>query len=116
MADLKPPRRDAVLPLTAAGLAVAYLGAVWLPAVALAGVVVFAFVATSAIACRYRPSRRLRLALFAISVWLVAGLALVWWLRDRPAAGLLAALLGLFAMPLPLVPILYSRTFEEPTR
>lgn len=112
MADLKPPH-GILLPATATALAAAYLAAVWLPPQALLPVVVAVPLATCALVLHYRPSRAARLVLALVAAWLLIGLGGVWLLRARPVAGLLVALLGLFVVPLPLVPSLYAATFRD---
>ncbi len=99
------------VPVCAAGLAVAYLLAATLAPVLLAPLVVAAAVAACALALLRHRSRAVAVSTAAIGVWLALGFTGAWLLRDDPAGGLLWAVLGLFVLPLPVIPWLYASTF-----
>ena len=75
-----------------------------------------ASLALCAAALARRPSRGLKIALALVAVWLVGGLLGALALRGEPLGGLGFVLLVLFALPLPIVPWLYARTFKGPRR
>jgi hypothetical protein len=100
------------VPLLTAALAVGTLAApFWPPLFPI--VLAAGSGAACALVLLRRPSRRLRLAVAGVVVWLGAGLAGAWALGDRPVAGLLWLLVALFALPLPILPWLYARTFAD---
>lgn len=79
--------------------------------------VLFAAIATGASCATvlgHRPSSQLHALLTAVTTWLVVGLAGALWLGGQPVAGLLWVVLVLFLLPLPLIPLLYRRTFRAP--
>jgi len=101
-----------LVPLLTAALAVGTLAApFWPPLFPI--VLAAGSGAACALVLMRRPSRRLRFAVAGVIVWLGAGLAGAWILADRPVAGLLWVLVALFALPLPILPWLYARTFAE---
>jgi hypothetical protein len=105
--------RADVVAVGAALLSAGWLvAAVWVP-IALAPLVALAVVATCALAALRRPRSRLYLALGVIGFWLCAGLAGAVLLQGDSAAGLAWIVVALFAVPLPVVPWLYARTFED---
>ena len=108
------PRRRALAPLIAAGLAVAYPAAVAIGPEALAGVVVLSAIAACSIVIARRPSGGLRLGLAATALWLALGLAGAFVLEAHVIRGFVWVLLVLYFLPLPLIPWLYARTFEGP--
>jgi len=101
-----------VVPAVAAALAVAYLLAVTLVPILLAPLTIAAVVAACAIVLTRRRSRALVLFMAAIGAWLASALAVAWILQGEPRGGLLWVVGGLFVLPLPLVPWLYSRSFS----
>jgi hypothetical protein len=107
----KPPR-SSLLPAFGAGLAVAMLAAPFWP-VLFPVVVGSAGVATCALALVRRRSRPLLRAIAGIAFWLTIGLGGAWLLRERPLAGMAWVLAVLYLLPLPLIPWLYWRTFQE---
>ncbi len=100
--------------MVAMGLALAYPIAVVAGPWALAGVTVAAGGAGCALALARRPSAPLRAALVAIALWLAAGLGGALVLRGHALRGAAWVLLALYAVPLPLIPWLYARTFDHP--
>ncbi len=95
--------------LLAGGFLVAALSLPWLlPAVA-GG----AAVAACALALSGRRRPGLGRAMLAIGVWLGCGFGGAWTLRGEPSAGLAWILVALFALPLPVIPWLYARTFPD---
>jgi hypothetical protein len=113
MSDTRPGR---LVPFLALLLACGALAAMaylprWLPAVAVAAVVLLGGAAVA-----QRRSRRLAVAIAVVSALLTLGLAGAWLLRDRPVGGLGWTLLVVFALPLPLVPWLYAWSFGRTTR
>jgi hypothetical protein len=109
----KPPDHRLLVPGVAVGIAVAYVGAALGPVWLLAGVVVLAVAAVTALPLLRRPGRALALTVVATAVWLTIGLTTALTLRDRPVTGLLVTLGVLFALPLPIIPWLYARTFPQ---
>jgi hypothetical protein len=101
------------VPAVATALAVGTLAGPFLP-VLFPLVLACGAAAACALALLRRPSRALALAFAGVALWLVAGVAGAWALRDRPLAGLAWVVVVLFLLPLPLLPWLYSRTFAEP--
>jgi hypothetical protein len=79
--------------------------------VAVAAVVVLAGAAPAR-----RGSRRLVVAVGAVALLLAIGLGGAWLLRAGPVYGFAWTILVLFAVPLPLVPLLYWLTFESGVR
>jgi len=104
------PRRQ-IAPLVATALALAYPAAVAAGAWALAGVTVAAAVAACAAVLTRRPSARLRFALAAIAAWLALGLGGAFLLHAHALRGFAWVLVVLYAVPLPLVPWIYAKTF-----
>jgi hypothetical protein len=92
-------------------LAIAYLAAATLAPALLPAVTIAAALAACALALSRRDSRRLRVALAAIGIWLTAGFAGAWLLRAEAVAGLVWVLMVLFFLPLPLISWLYWLTF-----
>jgi hypothetical protein len=93
-------------------LATCYLAAAfWRPAV----LVLFAAIAT-VVSCAtvlgHRRSPQLHALLIGVAIWLAAGLTGALWLGGQPMDGLLWVVLVLFLLPLPLIPVLYQRTFH----
>ncbi len=80
---------------------------------ALAGVTIAAAVCGCAVALARRPSARLRAAFAAIAVWLAVGLGGALLLRAHAMWGFAWVLLVVYLLPLPLIPLLYVRTFER---
>ena len=105
------PRRS-FAPIVAAVLALAYPVAVALGPGALAGVTVVAAVAACAAVLTRRRSARLHLALAAIAAWLALGLGGAFLLQDHALRGFAWVLIVLYAIPLPLIPWIYAKTFE----
>ena len=101
-----------VRPAVVALAALFACGIVWPWAAAL--FVAGASLALCAVALARRPSRGLRLALAVVAGWLGGGLVGALALRGETRGGLVFVLLVLFALPLPLVPWLYARTFKGP--
>ncbi len=102
----------ATLPVTAAALALAVLAAPFVPALfplVLAG----GSAAACALALVRRPARGLGVAMAAVALWLVVGLAGAWLLRARALGGFVWVVTVLFLLPLPLIPWVYARTFVE---
>jgi len=106
------PARPRFAPVFAAGLALALLAAPVVPAL-FPAVVAVASVAACALAFARRPSRALLLALVGLAVWLTIGFAGAWLLRERPLGGLAWVLTVLYLVPLPVIPWLYWKTFQE---
>jgi len=106
------PRRS-FAPIVATALALAYPAAVAAGAWALAGVTVAAAVAGCAAVLTRRRSARLRFALAAIAAWLALGLGGAFLLQDHALRGFAWVLLALYAVPLPLVPWIYAKTFDS---
>jgi hypothetical protein len=106
------PTPQAAVPVLAVTFAVAYLGA-WLWWPLLAGMVAVAPVGACALVLVRRPSLRLNVVLVAIAAWLAVGIGGACLLRMRPVGGLAWVLLVLYALPLPLIPWLYARTFPS---
>ncbi len=100
------------VPASALALAAATLAAPFWPAL-LPFVLVGAAVGTCALVLLRRPSRPLAVALAAIALWLALGLVGAWALRSRAVAGFAWVVAVLFVLPLPLIPLLYSRTFTQ---
>lgn len=103
-----------VRPAVVALAALFACGIVWPWAAAL--FVAAASLAPCAVALARRPSRGLQYALALVAVWLVGGLVGALALRGEPLGGLGFVLIVLFALPLPIVPWLYARTFKGPRR
>ncbi len=108
-----PSRHRALTPIVAAALALAYPVAVAAGPWALAGVTVAAAVCGCALALARRPSARLRAAFAAIAVWLAVGLGGAFLLRAYAMWGFAWVLLVVYLLPLPLIPLLYARTFDQ---
>lgn len=106
------PARPSLAPVFAAGIALALLAAPLVPAL-FPAVVTVASLAACALAFARRPSRPLLLALVGLAVWLAIALAGAWLLRERPLGGLAWVLAVLYLAPLPVIPWLYWKTFEE---
>jgi len=104
------PARPRLVPVLAAGLALALLAAPFVPAL-FPAVVTVASVAACALAFARRPSRPLLLALVGLAAWLATAFAGAWLLRERPLGGLAWVLLVLYMVPLPVIPWLYWKTF-----
>ena len=100
--------------MVAMALALAYPIAVVAGPWALAGVAAATAVAACALVLARRPSGPLRAALVAIALWLAAGLGGALLLRGRTLPGFAWVLLVLYAIPLPLIPYLYAKTFDHP--
>lgn len=83
--------------------------ALFAPALLLAAIPV-----TLGAGCALAPGRcaRRRAALL-VAAWLSIGVAGAWWWRSEATAGLGWTVGALFVLPLPLVPWLYARWFEE---
>jgi hypothetical protein len=108
-----PSRHRALTPIVAAALALAYPVAVAAGPWALAGVTVAAAVCGCALALARRPSARLRAAFAAIAAWLTVGLGGAFLLRAYAMSGFAWVLLVVYLLPLPLIPLLYARTFDQ---
>ena len=106
------PARSRFAPLLAAGLALALLAAPFVPAL-FPAVVTVASVAACGLAFARRPSRPLLLALVGVAAWLAIALAGAWLLREHPLGGLAWVLAVLYLVPLPVIPWLYWKTFQE---
>ena len=106
------PARPPVATLLAAGLALALLAAPFAPAI-FPAVVTAGSVAACALAFARRPSRPLLLVLLGLAVWLATALAGAWLLRERLLGGFAWVLAVLYLVPLPVIPWLYWKTFEE---
>jgi hypothetical protein len=106
-------RNTLLVPGTAAGIAVAYVAAAFGPVWVLAGVVVLAVAAVAALPLLRRGGRALAITIVGLAIWLATGLTLALALRDQPITGLLVTLGVLFALPLPVIPWLYARTFPD---
>jgi hypothetical protein len=109
MSHPKTGRLTPVLAVLLAGGALASMAFLpeWLPVVAVAAVALLGGAAVAS-----RRSRGIFLAIAAAVVLLAIGLAGAWLLHTSPTGGLAWTLLVLFALPLPLVPLLYWLTFE----
>ncbi len=99
--------------MVATALALAYPAAVATGPWALAGVTVAAAVSGCALALARRPSARLRAAFAAIAAWLAIGLGGAFLLRAHAVWGFTWVLLVVYLLPLPLIPLLYARTFAR---
>jgi hypothetical protein len=110
--DADRPPRLLLVPVLAAGLSLALLAAPFWP-VLFPVVVGSAGVAACALALVRRRSRPLLRAIAGIAVWLTIGLAGAWLLRERPLAGMAWVLAVLYLLPLPVIPWLYWKTFQE---
>jgi len=97
----EPDRHRPLAPVVAVALALAYPAAVAVGPAALAVVTVAASVAACALVLARRPTAGLRIALGAVA----------YLLRAHPVRGLAWVLAVLYALPLPLIPWLYARTF-----
>jgi hypothetical protein len=106
------PVRAPLVPVFAAALALALLVAPLWPAL-FPVVIVASSVAACALALARRPARPLLIAVAGLALWLAAGLAGAWLLRGRPIGGFGWVLAVLFVLPLPVIPWVYWRTFEE---
>lgn len=104
-------RSSSTIPLLATLLATGYL----LAAVALPGLVPVVGGAAAVAACALTLTRRsapgLSAVLVGLGVWLGMAFLGAWWLREQPQGGLLWLLLMVFALPMPVIPWLYARTF-----
>lgn len=89
-----------------------FAGVLWPPLLGLAVVITCTAVSSLVLFRRSKPT--LVRACVAIALWLAVGLSGAWWLQFAPAGGLVSIVLALFLLPLPLIPWLYARTFEEP--
>ncbi|HVN75739.1 MAG TPA: hypothetical protein VMT19_05430 [Thermoanaerobaculaceae bacterium] len=107
--------RRAVAPIVATVLALAYPAAVAAGAGALAVLTVAAAVSGCALVLARRSSLRLRVALAAIAVWLAGALGGAFLLSHHALRGFAWVLVALYAVPLPLVPWIYARTFAGST-
>ncbi len=107
-------RQRALTPIAATALALAYPAAVAAGPWALAGVTIAAAVCVCALALARRPSARLRAAFAAIAAWLAVGLGGALLLRAHAVRGFAWVLLVVYLLPLPLIPLLYARTFDGP--
>jgi hypothetical protein len=101
-----------VAPFLAVLVAGGYLLAATCAPTALAPLAVAAFVVVCGLALARRSTRRAVIALVVVAAWLGAALAGALLLRLDRTAGLLWIVLGLFLAPLPLIPWLYSMTFQ----
>jgi hypothetical protein len=110
--DADRPPRSRLFPGLAAGLSLALLAAPFWP-VLFPVVVAATGVAACALALVRRRSRPLLRAIVGIAVWLAIGLAGAWLLRERPLPGMAWVLAVLYVLPLPVIPWLYWRTFQE---
>ena len=110
--DADRPPRPSLVPVLAAGLSLVLLAAPFWP-VLFPVVLAAAGVAVCALALVRRRSRPLLRAIAGIAVWLTIGLAGAWLLRERPLAGMAWVLAVLYLLPLPVIPWLYWRTFQE---
>jgi hypothetical protein len=111
MTRAKVPRSP-LIPAVAAGLALLLLAApLWPPLFPAA--IAAASLATCALVLARRPSPALRHVLVALAVWLLFGLGGAWVLRGRPLPGLMWVLAVLYLAPLPVIPLLYWKTFQE---
>ena len=105
----KPPR-SFLLPAFGAGLALAVLAAPFWPPL-FAAAVASSAIAGCALVLTRRSSRRLRLAIASLALWVAVGFAGAWLLRGRSLAGLAWVLAVLYLLPLPVIPWLYWLTF-----
>ena len=102
-----------VVPVVAVALALGWLaGAVWVPD-ALGPLTVLAVAAAFGLHVTGRPARRAWLVVALVAAWLALGFGGAFWLRARPFAGLAWVVVVLFALPLPLIPWLYARSFVD---
>jgi hypothetical protein len=104
--------RLSLIPAVAAGLALLLLAApLWPPLFPV--VIGGASLSTCALVLARRPSPALRWVLVALAAWLFLGLGGAWVLRGRPLPGLVWLLAVLYLAPLPVIPLLYWKTFRE---
>jgi hypothetical protein len=99
--------------MVATALALAYPAAVAGGPWTLAGVTVAAALSGCALALARRPSARLRAAFAALAAWLAIGLGGAVLLRAHAVWGFAWVLLVVYLLPLPLIPLLYARTFAR---
>ncbi len=102
-----------VVPVVAVALALGWLaGAVWVPD-ALGPLTVLAVAAAFGLRFAGRTARRTWPAVALVAAWLALGFGGALWLRSHPFAGLAWVLVVVFLVPLPVVPWLYARSFED---
>lgn len=106
------PVRASLVPVFAAALALALLAAPFWPAL-FPVVIAASSVAACSLALARRPARPLVIAVAGLALWLVAGLAGAWLLRGHVIGGFAWVLAVLYVLPLPVIPWVYWRTFEE---
>lgn len=109
-------RRGVTVPLCAGVLAIAYPAAAMAGVWAVAAVTVIAAVAVGALVLVRRPSPVLGGVLVAMALWLAAGLAGALLMPGHGLLGAMWVLLALYLLPLPVVPYLYARTFDDPEK
>jgi hypothetical protein len=101
------------LPVVAAALALGWVaGAVWMPD-ALPPLTVLAVAAAFGLRPAGRPAGRACLVAALVAAWLTLGFGGAFWLRAQPLAGLAWVVVVVFVVPLPVVPWLYARDFDE---
>jgi hypothetical protein len=108
----RPASKRSLVPALTAALGLGILAAPFLPAL-FPFVLVGGVSAVCALALARRPSPALRLAVAGAAGCLATGLAGAWLLDRQPIPGLLWVLVVVFALPLPIVPWLYSHTFAD---
>jgi hypothetical protein len=104
--------RSPLIPVLAAGLALLLLAAPLWPSLFPFSIAA-ASLATCALVLARRPSPALRHVLVALAAWLLVGLAGALVLRSRPLPGLVWVLAVLYLAPLPVIPFLYWKTFQD---
>jgi hypothetical protein len=109
----RQPMDRSVVPVVAVALALGWLaGAVWAPD-ALGPLTVLAVAAAFGLRVAGRPTGRAWTVVALVAAWLVLGFGGAFWLRARPFAGLAWVVVVVFLVPLPVVPWLYARGFED---
>jgi hypothetical protein len=102
-----------VVPVVAGALALGWLaGALWVPD-ALGPLAVLAVAAAFSLRVAGRPARRAWPAVALVAAWLALCFGGALWFRPQPFAGLAWVVLVVFLVPLPVVPWLYARSFDD---
>ncbi len=100
-------------PVVGVGLAAGFGAAVVWPML-MPALVTAATLGVAATVLARRPRARLRWTLAGIAAWQLGACAVAWALAGHAAAGLAFVITVLWLVPLPVVPWLYARTFEDP--
>jgi len=102
-----------VVPVVAAALALGWLAsALWVPD-ALGPLTVLAVAAAFGLHVAGRPAGRMWPVVALVAAWLALGFGGAFWLRAQPLAGLAWVVVVVFLVPLPVVPWLYARYFND---